>query len=74
LHDETKRLATKEHKVPVLALFDKDRPGFLVVVHSDDLAAVIVEFVAALDPEEQGRLDSLIRQARDRSRAKPEAS
>jgi hypothetical protein len=74
LHDETRRLATEEGKTPVLALFDKSRPGFLVVVHSDDLAAVIAEFVAAFGPEERDRLDSMIRQAQDRSRAKPAAS
>ncbi len=39
LHDETKVLARKEGKVPVLCLADKNRPGFLVVVHCDDLEA-----------------------------------
>jgi hypothetical protein len=68
LHDEAKRLATKESKVPVLALFDKNRPGFLIVVHSDDLATVLAEFAAALDPEERSRLDALIRRAQDRAR------
>jgi hypothetical protein len=47
LHDGTKKRATKEVKVPVLALFDKNRPGFLVVVHSDDLATVAAEFTKA---------------------------
>jgi hypothetical protein len=48
LHDATKKLATKEGKTPVLTLFDKNRPGFLVVVHSDDLAIVLAEFLEAL--------------------------
>jgi hypothetical protein len=41
--DETKAKAKKEGKLPVLALFDKGRPGFLIVVRSDDLAAVAAE-------------------------------
>jgi hypothetical protein len=47
LHDATKRLAARERKLPVLALFDKNRPGFLIVVHSDDLATVAAEFTKA---------------------------
>ena len=74
LHDATKRLAGKEGKTAVLALFDKNRPGFLLGIHSDDFLTVVAEFVAALDAEEQDRLDSMIRQAQDRSRARPEAS
>jgi hypothetical protein len=74
LHDETKHLATKEGKVPVLALLDKNRPGFLVVTHSDDQMAVAAEFVAALPPAERKRFDSMVREARDRFRAKPAAS
>ena len=74
LHDATKKLATKEGKTPVLALFDKNRPGFLLVVHSDDLAVVLAEFAAALGDEERERLNSMIRHAQDRSRARPEAS
>jgi hypothetical protein len=47
LHDATKRLAAREGKVPVLALFDKGRPGFLLVVHSDDMPIVAREFERA---------------------------
>ncbi len=43
LFDETKELAKREHKTPVLMLADKNRPGHLVVVHTDDLRAVVVE-------------------------------
>jgi hypothetical protein len=43
LFDATKALARKEGKVPVLALVDKGRPGFLVVIHADDLAEVAAE-------------------------------
>jgi hypothetical protein len=37
LHDSTKIMAKKENKIPLLCLIDKGRPGFLIVVHSDDL-------------------------------------
>jgi hypothetical protein len=58
LHDTTKKRATKEGKVPVLALFDKGRPGCLIVVHSDDLPIVAREYERAnalpadCDPED----------------------
>jgi hypothetical protein len=71
LHDETKRLATKEGKTPVLALFDKNRPGFLLGIHSDDFLAVVAEFVASLGDDDRDRLDSMIRQAQDRCRTHP---
>jgi len=37
LWDETNKLATKEGKTPVVALCEKQRPGFWVMVHSSDL-------------------------------------
>jgi hypothetical protein len=74
LHDATKKQATKEGKVPVLALFDKNRPGFLVCIHSDDLMTVLAEYAAALGPDDRNRLDSMIRRAQQRSHAQPEAS
>jgi hypothetical protein len=46
LHDKAKKQAAKEGKTPVLALFDKNRPGCLIVIHSDDLAAVLAELAA----------------------------
>ena len=63
LHDATKKRAAKERKIPVLALFDKQRHGCLIVVHSDDLMTVVAEYAAALSDEERDRLDGLIRQA-----------
>lgn len=39
LWEKTRPLARKEAKLPVLALADNGKPGFLVVVHSDDLVA-----------------------------------
>jgi hypothetical protein len=47
LHDATRLLAVREGKTPVLALFDKNRPGCLLCVHSDDFAAVVIEYAAA---------------------------
>ena len=40
LWDNTKRRADKEGKVPVVCLSEKNRPGFWIVVHSDDLQAM----------------------------------
>jgi hypothetical protein len=68
LHDATKRLAAREGKTPVLALFDKNRPGCLVVIHSDDLATVLAEFAAALDDAGRNRLEELMRTAGARQR------
>lgn len=41
LYDQTKILARKEGKTPVLALKMKGRPGYLIVVHCDDFLGVI---------------------------------
>ncbi len=40
LWDATKRLADKENKTPVICLSEKGRPGFWIVVHSDDLTTL----------------------------------
>lgn len=37
LWDDTKKLADQENKTPVIALIEKGRPGFWILVHSDDL-------------------------------------
>ena len=37
LWDATKRLADREQKTPVVCLSEKGRPGFWILVHSDDL-------------------------------------
>ena len=37
LWDRTKELAKKEGKIPVIALCEKERPGFWIMVHSSDL-------------------------------------
>ena len=40
LWDETIEMAKKESKTPVIALCESGRPGFWVMVHSDDLEKV----------------------------------
>ena len=40
LWDDTKVLADKEKKTPVIALCEKNRPGFWIMVHSDDFEKV----------------------------------
>jgi len=37
LWDKTKALADKEGKTPVVCLCEKNRPGFWIMVHSNDL-------------------------------------
>ena len=68
LHDATRLLARKEGKVPVLGLADKSRPGFLVCLHSDDLAAVFTQWAAALPDDDLAMLDLAVRRARLRAR------
>lgn len=41
LWDDTKTLAAKEDKTPVITLTQHNRPGFWIVVHCDDLADLI---------------------------------
>lgn len=48
LYDGTKALARKEGKIPVLALIDKNRPGCLLCVHSEDMPAVAAEFLGSM--------------------------
>ena len=40
LWNETNEMAKKENKTPVVALCESGRPGFWVMVHSDDLEKV----------------------------------
>ena len=41
--DDTKVLADKENKTPVITLCEKNRPGFWIMVHSDDFSKVSKE-------------------------------
>jgi hypothetical protein len=55
LYDETRKLAVKEKKLPVLALFDKHRPGFLVVIHSDDMRRFALEITPTAEQQRELR-------------------
>jgi hypothetical protein len=50
LYDQVKAKAQRERKLPVLALADFGRPGLLLVIHSDDMAKVAQEYLAAALP------------------------
>ena len=43
LWDDTAKLAKDEDKTPVIALCEKNRPGFWVMVHSSDLNKLFTE-------------------------------
>ena len=52
LWDRVKKLARKENKVPVVTLTQHNRPGFWLVIHSDDLPDVarsVAEYTAQQD-------------------------
>ena len=40
LWDDTAKLAKDEDKIPVIALCEKNRPGFWIMVHSNDLIKI----------------------------------
>ena len=40
LWDDTAKIAKTEGKTPVIALCEKNRPGFWIMVHSEDLEKV----------------------------------
>jgi hypothetical protein len=50
LWEQTKALARREGKVPVLMLYGKGKQGALVVCHENDLAAVAAEMATAVEP------------------------
>jgi len=40
LWDSVKKLAAKEKKTPVICLCEKNRPGFWLLIHSDDFLKI----------------------------------
>ncbi len=48
LWEETRTLARREGKTPVVLLYSKGKPGRLIVVHEDDLGVIAAELAAAL--------------------------
>jgi hypothetical protein len=71
LFNATKALAKIEKRTPLLCLFDKGRPGFLIVAHVDDLAVILAEYAAALDDAGRDHLEGLVRQAIARNAGLP---
>lgn len=47
LWEQTAALAKKEAKTPVLMLYAKNKMGALVVVHENDIGAMLEEYLAA---------------------------
>ncbi len=47
LYDQTARLAKSEGKTPVLMLFDKGKPGGLLVLHEKDIETVLSTYLEA---------------------------
>ena len=43
LYDKTAKLAKKEGKLPLVALVDKGKPGFIICLHVDHLPAIASE-------------------------------
>ena len=43
LWEETRDLARREHKAPVVILYTKGKQGGLIVVHESDIVAVAAE-------------------------------
>jgi len=54
LFDETRALARKEGKTPVVALAQKNRPGVLLVLDPADLEVIAGEYRAGRAPAGQG--------------------
>jgi hypothetical protein len=46
LYEKTRKSARREHKIPVVILCAKGKPGALIVVHQNDLAVVAAELEA----------------------------
>jgi hypothetical protein len=60
LWERTRYSARRERKTPVLILYAKGKPGGLVIVHQDDLAAVageLVPFASCLNSGARGCSD-----------------
>lgn len=59
--DAAAKLARKAAKWPVVCLAEKNRPGFWVVVHSDDFRAVAAEYLAACDEADLMEFEAIVR-------------
>jgi hypothetical protein len=61
---KVKRELQGGHKVPVLLLAEKGKPGHLIVVHEDDLSEVAAEYLAARDEDAVLRFEAAVRSRR----------
>jgi hypothetical protein len=57
LWEQTRALARREGKTPVVLLYAKGKPGALIVVHQDDLAVVAAEFAAGRDLTDERKVN-----------------
>ena len=57
--------AIKRGKTPVLGLHEKYKHGMLLVVHSDDMEAVVVEWLVARSRREQDEIAAAVRLRRE---------
>jgi hypothetical protein len=53
------------HKTPVLAIKQKHQKGMLLVVHSDDLREVVMEYLSAQPAEELLKIEFGVRRRRE---------
>jgi hypothetical protein len=52
-----KRLGIKA-KTPLVVLQEKNRPGFMLCVHSDDFPDVVIAWLASLDPQQHAAVNA----------------
>ena len=64
--DKAAKGAKKSKKVPVVALAEKNRPGFWLLIHNEDLMFVVAQYLATFDPEQQDEIKYLIEKAKSR--------
>lgn len=70
LWDQVKTLAKREGKTPVVTLTQHNRPGFWLVIHSDDLEAVNNARVTIPKPQDAPRNVSEVKTANHTGGAK----
>lgn len=58
LFQETKALAKKEKKIPVITLAEKRKPGFLICVHSSNFEEVARLYLEMIDGQEHAASES----------------
>ena len=59
LYRKTRELAKKEDRIPVIGISEPAAPGTLLVIHTDDLLKVFVEYLRAAKPAELDEEDMI---------------